>query len=63
MMFLHSTLQLILMFGLVKSFNLRSKRGWTAFGSYGSIFYGNGASGWSFYTMGIDGNWKTWNGI
>ncbi|HDW8003309.1 TPA: phage tail protein [Bacillus cereus] len=33
------------------------------FGSYGSIFYVNGASGWSFYTMGIDGNWKTWNGI
>ncbi|HDR6289522.1 TPA: hypothetical protein QCU33_005672 [Bacillus cereus] len=33
------------------------------FGSYGSIFYANGASGWSFYTMGIDGNWKTWNGI
>ncbi|PGL74121.1 phage tail spike protein [Bacillus thuringiensis] len=33
------------------------------FGAYGSIFYANGASGWSFYTMGIDGNWKTWNGI
>ncbi|MGX5439068.1 phage tail spike protein [Bacillus thuringiensis] len=33
------------------------------FGSYGSIFYVNGASGWSFYTMGVDGNWKTWNGI
>ncbi|PGL03749.1 hypothetical protein CN912_31000, partial [Bacillus cereus] len=29
------------------------------FGSYGSIFYANGASGWSFYTMGVDGNWKT----
>ncbi|OFD89232.1 hypothetical protein BWGOE13_38230 [Bacillus mycoides] len=37
--------------------------GGQAFGSYGSIFYVNGASGWSFYTMGIDGNWKTWNGI
>ncbi|MGH1276943.1 phage tail spike protein [Bacillus cereus] len=33
------------------------------FGSYGSIFYANGASGWSYYTMGVDGNWKTWNGI
>ncbi|MGX5441537.1 phage tail spike protein [Bacillus thuringiensis] len=33
------------------------------FGSYGSIFYVNGASGWSYYTMGVDGNWKTWNGI
>ncbi|HDR6285603.1 TPA: phage tail protein [Bacillus cereus] len=33
------------------------------FGSYGSIFYANGGSGWSFYTMGVDGNWKTWNGI
>ncbi|MFA2809348.1 phage tail spike protein [Bacillus mycoides] len=37
--------------------------GGQAFGAYGSIFYVNGASGWSFYTMGIDGNWKTWNGI
>ncbi|QWG83344.1 phage tail spike protein [Bacillus mycoides] len=37
--------------------------GGQAFGAYGSIFYANGASGWSFYTMGIDGNWKTWNGI